>query len=99
MFVHSVYFWLREGLSDSELATFKKLLNDLTGIDTVRHSFIGVPASTDRPIIDRSYSYGLVLSFDDKAGHDIYQDHEVHERFRQQCNSLWSKVVIYDFVG
>ena len=99
MFIHSVYFWLKPGIADRDLESFKSGLNDLASIETVRASHIGVPASTDRPIIERTYSYGLVLVFDDKQAHDLYQDHELHERFRQQCGAFWSKVVIYDFVN
>lgn len=97
-FVHCVYFWLNDGLSDDDLALFKKGVEGLIGIDTVKHGFYGTPAGTDRPIIDRSYSYGLVLVFDDKDGHDAYQVHPVHDDFRNEAGHLWSEVKIYDFV-
>ena len=57
------------------------------------------PASTDREIIDRSYSYALVVSFADEAAHDAYQVHPVHDRFREQCGGSWKKIVIYDAVS
>jgi hypothetical protein len=97
MFVHSVYFWLKDGLSSEDLQHFKKELLSLTKIETVRASYVGVPADTNRPVIDRSYSYGLVLVFDDKQGHDVYQEHEVHDRFRNECSVFWTRVLIYDF--
>jgi hypothetical protein len=59
----------------------------------------GVPASTDRPVIDRSYSYGLVLKFNDLAGHDAYQIDPVHEEFLENCGHLWVRVQVYDFVA
>jgi hypothetical protein len=98
VFIHSVYFWLKEGLKEGDLEQFKRGIKSLTGIETVRRSYIGVPASTDRPVIERGYSYSLILTFDDKKGHDAYQEDEVHERFRQDCSPCWSKVVIYDCV-
>ena len=61
--------------------------------------FIGTPAGTDRPIIDASYSYALIVSFADEAAHDAYQVHPVHERFRERCGGAWKKIVIYDAVG
>jgi hypothetical protein len=97
MFVHSVYFWLKDGLTQSEIQLFKTEVQALAKIETVKASYIGRPSSTDRPVIDSSYSYGMVLVFDDKQGHDIYQDHEVHDRFRNECSVYWSKVLIYDF--
>jgi hypothetical protein len=99
MFVHTVYFWLRPDLTEAERQAFVAGARSLTTIDTVRHGWLGTPASTDRPVIDRSYSYGLVVAFDDKAGHDAYQDHPTHDRFRDACGRFWQKVVIYDSVG
>jgi len=98
VFAHSVYFWLKEGLEKQDIEAFKQELNSLTKIETVRRSYVGVPAPTDRPIIERGYSYGLILVFDDQQGHDAYQVHPVHERFRQECSVYWSKVLIFDFI-
>ena len=98
MFVHSVYFWLKPGLSSEEKEAFWVAVRSLTKIKSVRQGYVGTPAATDRPIIDRSYSCGLVLIFDDAAGQDLYQVDPVHERFRTECSPFWSKVVIYDAV-
>ncbi len=96
MFVHAVYFWLKPDLTKLQLAAFKEGLNSLTTITTVRNAHIGVPAPTDRPVIERGYSYALVVQFDDAAGQEYYQRVDIHDRFRQNCASFWSKVVIYD---
>ena len=98
MFVHSVYFWLRDDLTPDQTRQFEEGVRALAAIETVRHGFVGTPAPTDRPIIDRSYSYALVLAFDESAGHDAYQVHPVHDRFRQECSPLWTRVLIYDAV-
>lgn len=99
MFVHAVYFWLREDLRPEERETFVAGLHSLIGLPSVRHGYIGTPADTDRPIIDRSYSYALVVVFDDAAGHDAYQVHPTHDRFRETCGAFWTRVQIYDSVG
>jgi hypothetical protein len=98
MFIHSVYFWLRDDLSEEQLSQFVQKASALTKIESVRHGWLGVPAPTDRPIIDRSYSYALTVVFDDEAGQDLYQDHPVHDRFRDECGSFWTRVLIYDSV-
>lgn len=98
MFIHSVYFWLRDDLTAEEHSRFVDLARALTRIETVRHGWLGVPAATDRPIIDRSYSYALTVAFDDEAGQDVYQDHPVHDRFRDECAGYWSRIVIYDAI-
>ena len=58
--------------------------------------FIGVPAATDRPVIDRSYTFALIVIFDDLAGHDAYQVHPIHGAFVDTFNTYWTKVQIYD---
>ena len=100
MFVHAVYFWLRPDLSAEQKDTFLRLARSLsTEIEVVKHGFLGVPAPTNRPIIERSYNYALTLIFDDKEGHDAYQVHPVHDRFRTECAPFWTAVRIYDSVG
>lgn len=99
MFVHSVYFWLRDDLSPELRATFVEGARSLTTIESVKHGFLGTPAGTDREIIDRSYSYALVVFFEDEAAHDDYQVHPVHDRFRETCGGSWKKIVIYDAVS
>ena len=98
MFIHSVYFWLRDDLSEEQRSQFLEKASALTKIESARHGWLGVPAPTDRPIIDRSYSYALTVVFDDEAGQDLYQDHPVHDRFRDECGSFWTRVLIYDSV-
>ena len=98
MFVHSVYFWLRDDLSTGARAAFVDGIRSLTTIETVQQGFIGTPAGTTREIIDQSYSYALVVFFRDEAGHDAYQVHPVHDRFRENCAGAWHKIVIYDSV-
>lgn len=98
MFVHCVYFWLKPDLDGASLAKFKAGLQSLVEIQTVQYGFFGVPAGTDRAVIDRSYSYGLVCAFADEEGHDAYQVHPMHDAFREECGGFWDKVQIYDFV-
>ena len=99
MFVHAVYFWLRPDLTPAQRAQFDAGVRSLGTIESVEQCYIGVPASTDRPVIDRSYSHALVVVFADEAGHDAYQVHPLHERFRTECGSLGTKVQIYDSVS
>lgn len=99
MFVHAVYFWLRKDLTAAERARFEAGVASLRAIDGVRQGYVGVPAPTDRPVIERGYSRALVLVFDDQAAHDAYQVHPTHDRFREECGGLWTRVQIYDSVA
>jgi hypothetical protein len=99
MFVHAVYFWLRPDLTPEQRARFETGLESLRKIEGVRTGYIGAPASTDRPVIERGYSRALVLVFADQAAHDAYQEHPVHDRFRKECSSCWTSVRIFDSIG
>ena len=96
MFVHAVYFWLRDDLSTSDHERFAAGLRSLRSLEEVTHGYIGKPAPTDRPVIERGYSAALVLVFPDQAAHDAYQVHPVHDRFRQECGTFWTTVRIFD---
>ena len=99
MFIHAVYFWLRNDLTPAQVKQFDAGLRALRAIEVVREGYIGVPAATDRPVIERGYSRALVLVFPDERAHDAYQVHPVHDRFRTECSPLWTKVKIFDSVG
>lgn len=95
MLVHSVLFWLKDDLTSEQVREFQAGLESLKAIEAVA-CHIGTPASTDRPVIDRSYSFCLTVIFEDMAAHDEYQVHELHTGFLATFNSYWNKVVIYD---
>ncbi len=99
MFVHAVYFWLRDDLTEAEHQRFVEGVTSLTTIGTVHSAYVGRPAPTDRPIIDRSYSCALIVVFADKAAHDAYQVDPIHDRFRDECGTFWTRVQIYDSIG
>ena len=96
MFVHCVYFWLHEDLRPQEREAFLAGVNSLTTIETVVQGSVGTPAETDRPVIDRTYSYALIVVFRNKIAHDAYQAHPTHDVFRAKCSAYWSRVQIYD---
>ncbi len=98
MFVHAVYFWLRENLTSDQQAKFVAGIESLRSIETVTQGWIGLPAPTDRPVIERGYSRALVLVFVDQRQHDIYQRHPIHDRFRAECSGFWTQVRIYDSI-
>ena len=96
MFAHHVFFWMKEGLTPEDFNTFEKGVTTLPKIEVVKSGDVGKPASTNRPIIERSYSYSLLLVFENKSAHDEYQTHPVHLKFIEDCSHLWERVLIYD---
>ena len=95
-FIHMVFFWLKD-TTDKQVDTFKnRTISFLDQIDSIDTYHVGIPASTDRPIIERSYNVALVVTFQDKEAHDIYQDHKAHKWFINDCQNLWDSVKIFD---
>jgi hypothetical protein len=99
MFVHHVYFWLKNAGSKEDHARLLKGLQSLQKIETIKLSHIGVPADTNRSVIDTSYQFSLLLIFDNRKNQDVYQNHPVHLKFVEECSNLWTKVIVYDSVN
>ena len=97
MLVHTVLFWLDRNVSDADRAAFVQGLESLRGIPSVKFIQIGRPSATNRPVVDRTYDYGVAVHFQDLKGHDEYQVHPLHTGFIAQHSSKWIRALIYDF--
>lgn len=93
--VHHVFFWLHDPTTVDQLIAG---LQKMTGIPEIRRHHIGIPAATNRDVIDNTYHVSWLLEFDDVATQEIYQGHPVHHEFIDNCKHLWSKVLVYDTI-
>ncbi len=96
-FAHTVYFWLHNPENTNDREAFEKSLTkfiDQSPYITTKH--IGIPAKTNRDVIDNSYTYSLLLTFKDKETQDQYQEEPAHKQFIAESSHLWSKVIVYD---
>jgi hypothetical protein len=98
MFVHHVYFWMNNPDSEEDKKKLLEGLHSLKPIEVIRMVHIGVPASTNREVIDSSYAFSLLLIFDNLKDQEIYQEHPIHLKFVKEYSPLWSKVIVYDSV-
>ncbi len=97
MLIHSVYFWLKPGLTDAQRADFRRGVESLAFIEAVEKIYVGAPAATgQRPIIDDSYSVALTVLCKDIAAHDAYQVDPIHLAFVKNFSACWTRVQIYD---
>ena|ERR1700730_18241765 len=96
MFVHHVYFWLKNPDSKDDKMKLVEGLKKLSRVKTIRTFHIGQPASTNRDVIDRSYSLSWLVLFDNASDQESYQTDPIHLKFVEECSPLWSKVVVYD---
>ena len=98
IFVHHVYFWLKNADSKDDLKKLIEGLTKLSKVKTIKMFHIGKPAGTSRNVIDASYNVSWLLFFENKADQDSYQTDPIHLKFVEECSSLWSKVIVYDSV-
>ena len=96
MLVHTVYFWLKAELDAARRDAFLKGVESLARIESAEAVYIGTPADTDRPVIDKSYDIGLTVVLKDMAAHDAYQVDPIHRSFVDEFSGDWDRVVIYD---
>jgi hypothetical protein len=96
MHIHNVYFWLKNDLDPEAFNAFEQGLETLTRDPGVKTGYFGKPANTDRDVVENSYSYGLVLVFNDLVAHDRYQAGAIHLKFVGDHSSKWARVVVHD---
>lgn len=96
MIVHHVLFWLKADTTADQKIAFRKSLETLEGVESIKILHIGTPAPIERAVIDTTYTFSLTVFFDDLAGHDVYQVHPLHLAFLDEFRVYFEKVVIYD---
>ncbi|MEI9933851.1 MAG: Dabb family protein [Ferruginibacter sp.] len=96
MLAHHVLFWLKPETTEEQKSAFKKGLESLKDVETVTSIHIGTPAPISRAVVDDTYTFSLIIFFNDLAGHDVYQIHSLHKIFLENFKQYFEKVVIYD---
>ena len=96
MHIHTVFFWLNDDMDDADRQRFADELNLLMSDPNISDGNFGTPAATDRPVIDSSYDYGMVLKFRNLAAQEAYQKSSEHDRFIDNCAHMWSRIQVYD---
>ena len=98
-FVHTVLFWLVDETMPTRGKFVTEVMKYLKEIDVIRTRHLGRPAGTDREVVDNSFSYCMIVTFDSKEDHDVYQEHEAHQQFIENASSLWTRVQVFDSVS
>jgi len=98
MFIHHVFFWLKNPDSKADRDKLVEGLTKLSKVKTIRHFHIGKPADTNREVIERGYAVSWLLQFDSDDDQARYQTDPVHLQFIEECSHLWGKVIVYDSV-
>ncbi len=96
MLIHHVFFYMSPEATEADKAALRAGIETLTKIETIGRWHLGVPAPTDRPVIERGYTFSWLAIFENGEDEAVYQKHPVHLEFIKNCAHLWSKVVVYD---
>ena len=99
-FAHVVYFWFNEPDNEVHRAQFEASLTKfLNNSKYAKTKFMGTPPKAVREVVDDSFTYNLVVTFDSAESQNKYQEEEAHLVFIDECKDLWKKVIVYDALG
>lgn len=98
IFVHHVYFWLKNPDSRDDRKKLVEGLKKLSKVMTIKFFHIGQPATTNREVIDSSYAISWLAFFETKEDQDSYQTDPIHLKFVEECSPVWTRVVVYDSI-
>jgi hypothetical protein len=99
-FSHTVFFWLKNPDNATDRTAFETSLKKfLSKSEYANTKFIGTPPKASRDVVDGSFTYSLILSFDSAESQQAYQDEAPHKVFIEESSDLWTKVIVYDSTG
>lgn len=96
VFVHHVFFWLKEPKNPEARNQFEKGLQGLITVPQIQSSHIGTPVESPREVVDDSFTYSYMAFFKSNEDQSVYQTHPIHLKFIEDCQHLWGKVIVYD---
>ena len=96
IFVHHVFFWLKDPKDEEAREQFEKGLQELIRVPQIQSYHIGTPVESPREVVDDSFTYSYMVFFKNKEDQNVYQTHPIHLKFIEDCQHLWQKVIVYD---
>jgi hypothetical protein len=100
-FVHGVFFNVKPGTSDeaidAQIADAEALLGTIPSVRCIQSGQRDVRMQRD--VNDQDYTIGLLVVFDDKDGHDLYNTHETHLAYVAKHKANWASVRVFDFLS
>lgn len=99
-FAHTVYFWFKNPDSHADRTKFEASLQKfLDNSKYAKTNFMGTPPKAVRDVVDDSFTYSLIVTFESAEAQEAYQEEEAHLIFIEECKDLWEKVIVYDSEG
>ena len=97
-FIHHVFFWLKENNNENRKQLIEGL-KKLSAAAMIKQFHIGIPADTNRDVVENTYSVSWMIFFDNAADQEAYQVEPIHLKFVEECSHLWNKVTVFDSVN
>ncbi len=97
-FIHHVYFWMHHPDNREERNALLTGLQKLSTVPVIQAFHIGIAATTNRDVIETSYSFSWLAVFNSLEDQEMYQTHRIHLEFIKDCSHLWNKVIVYDSI-
>ena len=99
-FVHTVFFWLNNPDSAEDRQAFETSLEKFMSKSAyAKTKFIGTPPQATRDVVDGSFTYSLIASFESAEAQAAYQKEQPHLDFIEEASHLWKRVIVYDSNG
>src|SRR5690606_41994027 len=96
---HYVLIWLNDGLSEQEINDFANFFEELKTIPSIKSLHYGRAAATNpRDVVDNSFTYNLLVFFDNMDDINEYETHPVHLAAIEKYSKFCNKVVVHDSV-
>ncbi|MDA8686312.1 Dabb family protein [Robiginitalea sp.] len=99
-FAHVVYFWLHNPDNASDRQAFEAALTKfLNTSQFAKTKYIGTPPAATRDVVDGSFTYNMVVTFESAEAQAEYQIEQPHLDFIAEASHLWKRVLVYDSMG
>ena len=98
-YAHTVYFWLKNPNSKNDRSSFiTSLQKFIKNSKYAKTNFIGTPPKASREVVDGSFTFSLIVTFNSAEEQKKYQEEKAHLKFVEESSPLWEKVIVYDSI-
>lgn len=95
---HLILIWQKADTPASQTEALLRETRNLEKIPGVKSILIRTPVTSDRPVVDDSFSYAILMTFASVQDMQNYQQHPQHVQFlKDHVQGKMEKLVIYDF--
>jgi hypothetical protein len=99
-FTHVVYFWLNNPDNPGDREHFETGLRTLfKDSKYTQTNFLGTPPKASREVVDDSFTYAMIVTFESAEAQQAYQTEAAHLAFIEKTAHLLKRFQVYDARG